>query len=420
MNSIKIILSLVIVLTFISCKKDVKEDSVTVIPETVIPPHIEFGFNFDDFNVIRDTIRKDDTFGKLLYENHIGFGHIERIVAATKDTFNIKKLNVGKPYTIFKSKDSLDKAQYFVYQKNKIEYVVFDFKNDTITKAYNASKPVSYKDKTASGMITSTLSEALDKAGLNIILAYKMANIYAWSIDFTHLQKNDKFKIIYTERYIDDSIYAGVKDIKMVLFEHNKTPFYAFDFVADSTLNIPDYFDEKGRILRSQFLKAPVKFSRISSSYNPNRRIKYYGYKKRPHLGTDFAAPIGTPILSTANGTVIESTRRGGNGKFVKIKHNGTYSTQYLHMSKRNVKVGQTVKQGDVIGYIGMTGNSGGPHVCYRFWKNGRQVDPLKEKLPEAKPMPENIKIEYLKHIKPLKKKLDEIQYADETIEENN
>ena len=414
MNSIKIILSVVIVLAFISCKEDKKEDIAIVIPELVIPPHIEFGFNFDEYNVIKDTIRKDDTFGKLLYENHIGFGKIERIVEATKDTFNIKRLNVGKPYAIFKSKDTLDKAQIFVYQKNKIDYVVFDFKSDTIIKAYNGSKPVTYKEKTASGVITSTLSGALDEAGLNSILAYRMADIYAWSIDFTHLQKKDKFKIIYTERYIDDSIYAGVKEIKMALFEHNKSPFYAFDFVADSTLNISDYFDEKGRILRSQFLKAPVKFSRISSSYNPNRRIKYYGYKKRPHLGTDFAAPIGTPIMSTANGTVIESTRRGGNGKFVKVRHNGTYSTQYLHMSKRNVKVGQTVKQGDVIGYIGMTGNSGGPHVCYRFWKNGRQVDPLKQKLPEAKPMPENIKVKYLEHIKPFKKKIDSIQYPEE------
>ncbi len=400
-------------MTFSSCKKE--EDNALKTPKIVKvkPPKIEFGYNFDNYSVIRDTIKKDDTFGKLLYENHIGFGKIEEIVKVTKDTFNIKRLNVGKPYTLLKSKDSLEKAQVFIYQKNKIDYVVFDFSNDTITKAFNASKPVTLKEKSASGIITSTLSEALDKAGLNIILAYKLSDMYAWSIDFFRLQKNDKFKIIYTERYIDDTIYAGVKDVKMALFEHNKTAFYGFDFVADSIMGISDYYDDKGKILRSQFLKAPVKFSRISSRYNLKRRIRYYGNRIRPHKGTDFAAPIGTPIMATANGTVTTSTRRGGNGKYVKIRHNGTYSTQYLHMKNQNVKIGQTVKQGDVIGWIGMTGNTGGPHVCYRFWKNGRQVDPLREKLPEAKPMPKDVKVKYLEYIKPLKLKLDAVNYPE-------
>ncbi len=412
MKYTKINIILLFFIIFFSCKKE--ENSITV-PQViqVPPPKIEFGYNFDNYTVLRDTIKKDDTFGKLLYENHIDFGKIEEIVRTTKDTFSVNRLNVGKPYTILKTKDTLEKAQVFIYQKNKIDYVVFDFSNDTITKAYNASKPVTYKEKYTSGIITSTLSEALDKAGLNIFLAYKLSNIYAWSIDFFRLQKNDKFKIIYTERYIDDSIYAGIKDVKMALFEHNKTPFYAFDFVADSTLAITDYYDETGKILRSQFLKAPVKFSRISSRYNLKRRIRYYGNRIRPHKGTDFAAPIGTPIMATANGTVIASTRRGGNGKYVKIRHNGTYSTQYLHMKNQNVKVGQTVKQGDVIGWIGMTGNTGGPHVCYRFWKNGKQVDPLREKLPEAKPMPDSIKVKYLEYIKPLKAKLDAISYPE-------
>jgi murein DD-endopeptidase MepM/ murein hydrolase activator NlpD len=156
----------------------------------------------------------------------------------------------------------------------------------------------------------------------------------------------------------------------------------------------------------------PIKFGRISSRYNLKRRIKYYGNKIKPHKGTDFAAPIGTPILATASGTVTESRRRGGNGKYVKIIHNGTYSTQYLHMQKQNVKKGQVVKQGDVIGYIGMTGNTGGPHVCYRFWKNGKQVDPLREKLPSAKPIKEELKAEYLKYIKPLKLQLDGMKFS--------
>ena len=157
----------------------------------------------------------------------------------------------------------------------------------------------------------------------------------------------------------------------------------------------------------------PVKFGRLSSRYNLKRRIAYYGNRVRPHKGTDFAAPVGTPIMATANGTVIESTRRGGNGKYVKIRHNDTYTTQYLHMSRQTVKKGDFVKQGDVIGLVGMTGNTGGPHVCYRFWKNGRQVDPFKQKLPEAKPISDSLKIRFLRHIKPIKQQLDNIFFLE-------
>ena len=170
--------------------------------------------------------------------------------------------------------------------------------------------------------------------------------------------------------------------------------------------------------MRKAFLKAPVQFSRVSSRYNLKRRIAYYGNRIRPHKGTDFAASVGTPILATANGTVTESRRKGGNGKYVKIRHNATYSTQYLHMSKRLVKVGDFVKQGDIIGRVGMTGNTGGPHVCYRFWKNGRQVDPFKQKLPEAEPISNSLKTEFLEFIKPVKLRLDEIPFkTEESIE---
>ncbi|PHS07692.1 MAG: peptidase M23 [Kordia sp.] len=403
-----------------SCKKEESETPIIVKQEKKNAPKYEFGFNLDEFDVLVDTIRSGDSFGKILFENHIGFGKIEEIVQATKDTFDVKRLNIGKRYTVLRSKDSIQKAKYFIYQPGKIDYVVFDFANDSISKAYTAKKPIKLVEKTASGVITSNLSQTLDDAGLSIYIAHELADIYAWSIDFFRLQKGDSFKLTYTEQYIEDSIYVGIKDIKSAVFIHNNTPFYAFDYHSDVVEGITDYYDETGKTLRSQFLKAPVKFSRISSRYNPNRRIKYYGYKKRPHLGTDFAAPIGTPILATASGTVIESTRRGGNGKFVKIRHNSTYSTQYLHMRNQNVRKGQTVKQGDVIGWIGMTGNSGGPHVCYRFWKNGRQVDPLREKLPSAKPINAALKDEYLAYIQPLKAKLDAIRFEPIEINKNN
>lgn len=407
---------LLVTLVLISCKKEKKEQVPEIIVSEKVISKFEFGYNLDEFVVASDTIRSGDSFGKILFENHIGYGKIEELVQQGKDTFDVKRLKIGKKYTVLKSKDSLEKAQVFVYQSNKIDYTVFDFSNDTVSKIYNAKKPVKLVEKEASGIITSSLSEAMDQAGLNVYVAHELADIYAWSIDFFRLQKGDRYKIIYTERYINDSIYAGVEDIKSAFFEHNGTPFYAFEYEHTSIKEINDYYDETGKTLRSQFLKAPVKFSRISSRYNLKRRIAYYGNKIRPHKGTDFAAPIGTPILATASGTVTESTRRGGNGKYVKIRHNSTYSTQYLHMRKQNVKRGQVVKQGDVIGWIGMTGNTGGPHVCYRFWKNGRQVDPLREKLPAAKPIKEELKAEYLLYIQPLKEQLDNIEYPQEPI----
>ena len=305
--------------------------------------------------------------------------------------------------------------QCFIYQPNIEDYIVINFQDSIF--AYSEKKPITYIEKEATGIIpnNSNISEVLDKQGLSVQLAYKMAdNIYAWTIDFNRLQAGDKFKVVYTDKYIDDSLYAGVHNIKAAYFEHKNEPFYAFEFLTDSVKGIIDYFNDDAKNLRRAFLKAPVQFSRVSSRYNLKRRIAFYGNRVRPHKGTDFAARVGTPILATANGTVIESTRKGGNGKYVKIRHNATYSTQYLHMSKRAVKVGQFVKQGDVIGYVGMTGNTAGPHVCYRFWKNGRQVDPFKQKLPEAEPISESLKITYLDFIKPIKTQLDNIQFAQE------
>ncbi len=416
----KRIIPFFLLLITLSCKEEKKP----IIPDSFLPKktNTEFGYLLDDFNVIKDTIRSGENFGEILDRNHVSYAQINKIVTAIKDTFDVRRLRAGKPYTILASKDSLQKAQVFIYQKNIIDFVVIDFK-DTIVQASVNKKEVQTVVKTASGVIQTSLSEAIDKQGLNYILAHELSDIYAWTIDFFHLQKQDKFKIIYEQRYINDTLPAGIGEIKAVYFEHNKEPFYAFNYIADSIKGIPDYFDDHAKTLRKKFLKAPLKFSRISSRYNPNRRIKYYGYKKRPHLGTDFAAPLGTPILATANGTVVESTRRGGNGKFVKIKHNGTYTTQYLHMKKQAVKKGDFVKQGDVIGWIGMTGNSGGPHVCYRFWKNGKQVDPFKEKLPEAKPLNDSIKKQYLEYIKPVKKAIDAITYPLEEVpfqEDNN
>jgi len=408
---LKKIILLLTLLFIVSCKEEAPKESEAA---PVIPKEIyEYGFKLNDYKVINDTIKRGENFSEILDRNHIDYPKVLEIVNKVRDTFNVRRIKSGTPYTILAAKDSTEKAQVFIYKESRVRYTVIDFKDSIIT-AYKAKKPVRTELKTASGIIETSLSEAVENQGLSSYLWAIMADdIYAWTIDFSRLQKGDKFKIIYEQLYINDTIPVGIGEIKATYFEHGDKPFYAFKFVADSTLNIKDYFDDKATNLRRQFLKMPIKFGRLSSRYNLRRRIAFYGNRIRPHKGTDFAAAVGTEIMATANGTVTESRYKGGNGNYVKIRHNGTYSTQYLHMSRRAVKVGEVVKQGDVIGYIGMTGNTSGPHVCYRFWKNGVQVDPLKQKLPAAEPMKEDIKPTYFEFIEPIKSELDAITYPE-------
>ena len=415
----KILGALAILGVLVSCGEGKKKENETVaVVETVKKPVVfkEYGFNLDDYTVLYDTVRKGDSFGELMLKNKVDYPKIYKITEEFKDTFDVRKIVVGKPYIILKSKDTSEVAKVFIYQNDKINYTVVDLRDSV--NAYKERKKVKYVQREASGVIETSLSEAILDQGIDYNVTNNLSEIYAWTVDFFRLQKGDKFKVIYKEKYINDTIYAGAEPIEAAYFEHNGTPLYAFAYQADSLKQITDYFDEEANNLRRAFLKAPVQFSRISSRYNLNRRIAYYGYKVRPHKGTDYAAPLGTPILATADGTVTESTRRGGNGKFVKIRHNGTYSTQYLHMKAQNVKKGQFVRQGDVIGWIGMTGNTGGPHVCYRFWKNGKQVDPLREKLPLAEPIADSLKVDYLQHVNPIKEQLDCIEFH-ETIKED-
>ncbi len=416
----KILIILLGILIFQSCKKEVAEPEIqTEIIETKPKIIEEFGYILNNYIVIKDTIKSGESFGEILDRHHIEYPKIYKIADAAKDTFDIRKLRAGKPYTILAKKDSTERAEVFIYQRSKIEYLIVDFTDSIQTKF--CRKEVKIITKTASGVIESSLSQAISDQDLNYIIALEMADIYAWTIDFFHLQKGDSFKLIYEERFINDTVSVGIGNITAAYFKHKDTPLYAFNFITDSTKNINDYYDENAKTLRRKFLKAPLKFGRISSRYNLNRRIKYYGFRIKAHKGTDFAAPVGTPIMSTANGTVIASRYAGGNGNYVKIKHNATYSTQYLHMKKRAVKKGDYVKQGQVIGWIGMTGNTAGPHVCYRFWKNGKQVDPFKEKLPSAEPIKESLKEDYFVFIHPLKEELDSIPttYLENPIVEN-
>ena len=408
---------LIILLFTSSCGEKQNETKIEVVKEKIIK---EFGFTLNNFNVKKDTIESGDSFGLILEKNNLFYPKIYNIVQETKKVFDIRKINVGRPYTILSSKDSLNKPLVFIYQPNAVDYLVVSL-GDSLW-AEKKQKEIKLKEFEAMGSIKSSLAETMQELNLSPLLTNELSEIYAWNIDFFRLEKGDNFKIQYTSRYVDDSIYIGLNRIHNAFFEHRGKPFYAIEFETDSIRGMFEYFDDKGKNLRRAFLLSPVQFSRISSRYNLRRKIAYYG-RVRPHYGTDFAAPVGTPIRSTADGRVVKSGYTKGNGYYVTVSHNSTYSTQYLHMKKRGLKVGTYVKQGDKIGEVGMTGFTSGPHVCYRFWKNGRQVDPLKQKLPEAKPISDSLKRKYLTYMAPIKDKLDSMKSNlnfDEKINNSN
>lgn len=407
-----------VTLFFFSCsdenqKNDValQEEQANQAPKPEPKTIKEYEMTLSDYVFERDTVRKGDFFGSIMDKNGVLPGEVYQITERVPDSlFNFKRINVGRPYTLLKSKDSLQKPFGFIYENNAIEYTKVFF-GDSIY-AVKGRKPVTIKQKIASGVISSSLSNAIDDAGISQEITSRFADIYQWSVDFFRLQEGDQFKIIYNEKFIKDSIFAGVESIDAAILKHKGREFYAFNFLVDSTVGRYDYFDEKAVTLRSFFLKAPLQYSRISSRYSPRR---FHPVQKRwkAHKGTDYAAATGTPIWSTADGTVIKSSYTRGNGNYVKVKHTSKYTTQYLHMSKRAVKVGDYVKQGEIIGYVGSTGLATGPHVCYRFWVNGQQVDPYKQDLPNAEPMEEEMKPSYFEYIKSLKEQLDEVEYVE-------
>ena len=401
----KIFVALLICILLISCGQEKPETNKNkIVKEKIVK---QFGYTLNDYTVKRDTVKRGDSFGSILENNNLFYPQIYNIVQKAKKVFDVRRINLGKPYTILFSKDSVKTPKVLIYQPNLIDYVVVSLTDSLF--AEKKSKAVKLKEFEAEGVITSSLSETMEEKKLSPLLSNELSEIYAWTIDFFRLEKGDNFKIIYSAKFVDDSIAVGLNRIHSAYFEHRAKPFYAIEFETDPKRGLFEYFDENGKNLRRAFLRAPVQFSRISSRYNLKRKIAYYG-RVRPHLGTDFAAPRGTPIRATASGTVTKASYTRSNGNYIKIKHNGTYSTQYLHMDKRGVKVGQFVKQGDYIGTVGMTGNTSGPHVCYRFWKNGKQVDPLKQKLPEAKPISKELKKRYLKYMMPVKNQLDSIE----------
>ncbi len=409
MQLFKKIIFFTICTLFFACNSEKK----TVIRENIpVKKHTKlYGLIKEYHLLIKDTVKNGDSFGGLLDKHGVSRAKVYTIANKVKDSFDVSRIRAGNPYTVIKTNDScsVGEVKAFVYEKSKTDYTVLHIK-DTIY-AKNITKKVIKKRKKLSLVLDGSLSLTLEKAGISPVLTHEMSRIYQWSIDFFKIQKGDRFKVIYYDKYLEDGTYIGIGNVEAVLFEHMGTPFYGFEYVTkQEDAIVHSYFDENAKSLQSFFLMAPLQFSRISSRYS---RRRFHPVQKRwkAHKGTDYAAPHGTPIWSTANGRVIKAGYTRGNGNYVKIKHNNTYSTQYLHMSKILVKKGQQVKQGQIIGKVGSTGLATGPHVCYRFWVNGRQVDPYKQKLPSAKNIANTLKEDYLSFIKPLKKELDQMNY---------
>lgn len=399
----KILFAFLLSFLIISCHKTEEEE---ILAPKVKPKMVEFGFNLHDYNVLHDTIQSGDTFGSILDSQNLNGNEIYDIAARVKDSFDVRSIRRGKPFTILRSKDKTNKIEVFIYQPDRLNYYVIDFR-DSIA-AHKKTRPLTFKSRTIAGALNGSLSETLQNLKVDPSLAPKIAKIYAWSIDFFKLKKGDKFGLKFTERYINDTIYDGVDSLKAAFFEYKGKKIYAFPFSPDESTKKQQYYDEEGKTLKNFFLKAPLKFVNITSRYTKNR---FHPVQKiwKAHNGTDYAAPTGTPIMTTAAGVVEQAGFTTGNGNFVKVKHDKMYSTQYLHMSKIMVKRGQRVTQGQVIGKVGSTGLATGPHVCYRFWKNGVQVDALKLQLPTSTPMDSRYRQKFMAYMAPLKRELDSV-----------
>ncbi|MCH7414851.1 peptidoglycan DD-metalloendopeptidase family protein [Belliella sp. R4-6] len=349
-------------------KEEMKEDLVL------------YGININDLDVIEGVVGKNQTLSTILAPFNVSYQIIDEIAKKSKDIFDVRKIAFNKKFTVLTGRDSSE-AQFFIYEPNPSEYVVFKLDEVSI---YKEEKPVEYRDVELGGEISSSLYVNMTQLGITPDLIDQFADMYGWVVDFQRLQKGDKFKVVYKEKVVDGQV-VGITDIEAAYFEHMGSPYHAIPFEQNGEVS---FFDQEGNSFKKAFLRDPLKYTRISSRYNLNR---YHPVQKRykPHLGTDYAAPTGTEIRSVGEGTVVEARFTSANGNYVKIKHNGTYTTQYLHMSKiaSGMKPGARVKQGQVIGFVGSTGLATGPHLCFRFWKNGKQVDWLQEKIPPSDPI---------------------------------
>lgn len=351
------------------------------VPTDTLPaPPSAYGIPLAGFHMERDQVKAGSSFSQLLSPLGLGAATIDSLVRLAIPVFDVTRIRAGHPVAFIYSDDTTCGPAYFVYESDPVDHVVFDLRQPY--SVHIEKRPLHTEEKSLSVAVTGALWNDLVAAGASPALAATLSEVFAWTVDFYRIQKEDRFTMVYRQTTVDGKPY-GSPELLSVRYEGPDTK---EAFLFDSAGTRGGYYDAEGNSLRKAFLQAPLKYSRISSGFSL-RRFHPVQKRMKAHLGTDYAAPYGTPIQSVGDGVVEKAGYSGGNGNYVKIRHNGVYETQYLHMRKVLVKTGQVVKQGQVIGEVGSTGLATGPHVCYRFWKNGRQVDPRKEVLPSTEPL---------------------------------
>lgn len=358
-------------------EEPVEEDTTTV----PLPPPMAFGVPMEGMVLREGRVKPGASFGGLLGAEGIPASVIEALVLKAQGLIDVRKLRAGHPYAFIVPDSAGSAPRYFIYEADPIQYAVFHLLpgSEYVTLG---ERPVTFTQRTIATAVTGALYNDLAKAGADPMLAVLLSEVFAWTVDFYRIQKGDVFSMVYAEQSVEGR-RVGAPRILAARYTSGDAVKAAYRFGEGQEAA---YFDEEGNSLRKAFLKAPVKFSRVTSGFSM-KRLHPVQKVMKAHLGTDYAAPYGTPILAVGDGVVEQAGRTGGNGNFVRIRHNGVYSTQYLHMQRILVKQGQRVQQGDVIGEVGSTGLATGPHVCFRFWKNGQQVDHRREEFPSAEPI---------------------------------
>jgi murein DD-endopeptidase MepM/ murein hydrolase activator NlpD len=380
------LLLIIIFCTAYIIRKAQKQDNYENTPNKPVntPEAIKkYGLPVDSFIIENGTVKPNQHLSNILSGFGIEMGIIDQIARKSKPVFDVRKIRSGNKYSVFKRPDSPDRACYFIYENSATDYYVFEL-FDTL-RIYQGEKKIQVCRRTASGIIQNSLWNTMKDNDLDPMLALELSDIFAWTIDFFAIQKGDRFRVLFDELFVD-STYIGIGEIYAVQFNHYGEKNYAFRFYQD---NRYDYFDETGVSLRKAFLKAPLRYSRVSSGFSYSRMHPILRIR-RPHLGIDYAAPRGTPVMSIGDGTVIaRSYQRGGGGNYLKIKHNSVYTTVYMHLSgfTKGIHTGVRVRQGQVIGYVGSTGLSTGPHLDFRVFKNGKPFNPLKVEAPPVEPV---------------------------------
>jgi len=378
-------------------------DSIAVIE--IPEPELLYGLPVDSFQIEASKVKRNQFLADIFLKANVDYPTINTIVEKSKPIFDVRKIKVGNQYTMFYSNDSLKQLNYFVYAIDNTDYMVVSLQ-DSIT-VYRDVKETIKVPKTATGVINSSLWVTMTDNDINPLLAIELSEIFAWTVDFFGIEKGDYFKVYYDELYVD-STSIGIGKVHSAVFHHRRRDYYAFNYQEDSVWN---FFDEEGQSLRKAFLKAPLKFSRISSRFSHSRLHPVLKIR-RPHHGIDYAAPTGTPVYALGDGRVIaRAYQKRGGGNYIKIKHNSVYTTVYMHLHgfAKGITKGSHVKQGQLIGYVGSTGLSTGPHLDFRVFKNGKPIDPLKIDAPPVNPVKEENMADFKTYTQPMKQQLDKL-----------